>query len=45
MYLLFRDKNIMPMDYFSKGRGEKTIIGAFMEYEIDERRKEAESHK
>lgn len=33
----------MPMEYYSMGRGEKTILGAFMETEIEERRKNAES--
>lgn len=43
MYLLFRYKNIMPMEYYSMGRGEKTVLGAFMEFEIEERKKTADA--
>ncbi|WP_195238677.1 hypothetical protein [Romboutsia sp. 1001285H_161024_C4] len=36
MYLLFREKNMMPMDYFKRTLGEKLIIRNFMEYELKE---------
>ncbi len=31
MYLLFRDKNIMPGSYYNLPEGEKVVVRAFME--------------
>lgn len=45
MYLLFRYHHITPMQYFTMGYGEKSVIRAFMRYEIDSRNKEIESMK
>ena len=39
MYLLFRYKNVKPSEYHSMGRGEKTILRAFMKVEIEDRKK------
>lgn len=39
MYLLFRYKNITPSDFYSRKPGEKIILRAFMEKEIEERNK------
>lgn len=38
MYLLFRYKNITPSEYYRMGKGEKTVLRAFMEVEIKDRR-------
>ncbi len=37
MYLLFREKNMMPLDYLARPFGEKIIIRNFLEYELKER--------
>lgn len=43
MYLLFRYKNRNPSEFYDLPLGEKTIVSAFMEREIEDRIKEAES--
>ena len=40
MYLLFRLHHIMPMQYHQMGCGEKKIVKAFMQYEMEERNEE-----
>jgi len=40
MYILFRDKNWKPSDYYSLPRGEKIVVGAFLRQEVEERIKE-----
>lgn len=42
MYILFREKNILPHEYYNAGDGEKKVIKAFLDVELEERRKEAE---
>lgn len=42
MYLLFREKNIMPSQYYFLPFGEKQIVRAFFKQEIDERKRELE---
>ena len=37
MYLLFRYHNIRPKEFHDMGIGEKTILKAFMKYEIHEK--------
>ncbi len=37
MYLLFRYHNIRPKEFHEMGIGEKTILKAFMKYEIHEK--------
>lgn len=37
MYLLFRYKNITPSEYYCMGKGERTVLRAFMEVEIRDR--------
>ncbi len=39
MYLLFRDKNWKPHDYFSLPEGEKVVVRAFLSYEAKESEK------
>lgn len=39
MYLLFRYKGYKPSEYNNMGRGEKTVLRAFMKVEIEERNK------
>lgn len=36
MYILFRDKNWKPSDYFSLSYGEKIVVRAFLRQEIEE---------
>lgn len=36
MYLLFRQHNIMPMQYHMMGNGERQIVRAFMHKELDD---------
>ena len=42
MYILFREKNWKPSDYFSMGEGEKIVVQAFIEKYIEERERQAE---
>ncbi|MGB9813532.1 MAG: hypothetical protein ACPLRZ_07625 [Thermovenabulum sp.] len=42
MYLLFKHKGILPSEYYWKPAGEKMIIRAFLEKEIEEKEKEKE---
>lgn len=37
MYLLFRYHHIKPSEFFEMGMGEKTVLKAFMKYEIHEK--------
>lgn len=43
MYLLFRYKNVMPMEFYRMGRGEKIVARSFMKREVEEREKTRES--
>lgn len=43
MYLLFRYKDITPMEYYRMGRGEKTVLRAFMRVEIKDRNENAKN--
>lgn len=40
MYILFRDKNWKPSDYYSLPAGEKKIVNVFLSQELEERQKE-----
>lgn len=40
MYYLFRCKNIMPSEYIAMGFGEKQVVQAFVEYEIEYNQKQ-----
>lgn len=42
MYLLFRDHNITPAQYYRMGYGEQQVIRAFMHYEIEQKAREIE---
>lgn len=37
MYILFRDKNWKPSDYFLLPYGEKIVVRAFLRQEMEER--------
>ncbi len=39
MYYLFKEKNIIPSSYYNLLQGEKVIIRAFFEKDMDERQK------
>ncbi len=39
MYLMFREKNIMPSVTYNMGRGERKIATAFLREEIEEKNK------
>ena len=43
MYILFREKNWRPSDYFSMGEGEKIVVQSFIDKFVEERKKEAET--
>jgi hypothetical protein len=43
MYLLFRYHHILPADYYDRKVGEKRIIRAFLEQEMEDRQKEADA--
>lgn len=45
MYLLFREKNWKPSDYFDLPTGEKIVVKAFLSQEVEERLKEQEKNK
>lgn len=45
MYILFRDKNWKPSDYFSLPNGEKTVVKAFLQQEAEEVLKEQQRLK
>lgn len=40
MYLAFRYHHIRPGEFYSMGYGEKTVIKAFLHYEVEQRNKE-----
>lgn len=42
MYLLFRYHHITPSQYEAMGFGERTVIKAFMHYQIDKQNEEIE---
>lgn len=42
MYLLFRYHHMTPMQYFGMGYGERTVIKAFMHYEVEQKNEELE---
>lgn len=42
MYLLFRYHHITPLQYYRMGYGERTVIRAFMHYEVEKRNEELE---
>ena len=41
-YLLFREKNWTPSQYYDLPYGERIVVRAFLAQEIRERKKEAE---
>jgi hypothetical protein len=45
MYLLFRYHHMAPSLYYGMGHGERTVIRAFMHYEVQERNEEIEHLK
>lgn len=45
MYLLFRYHDILPSQYKDMGFGERTVIKAFMHYEIEQRNAAIENAK
>lgn len=45
MYLLFRYHDILPSQYENMGFGERTVISAFMHYEVEKRNEEIEKLK
>ena len=42
MYFLFRYHNIMPMQYYNMGPGERKTVKAFLNYEMEKRSEEIE---
>lgn len=40
MYYLFKEKNILPGTYYNLSEGEKRIIRAFFEFDMETRSKE-----
>lgn len=42
MYYLFKEKNILPNIYYNLREGEKIVVRAFFEYDMDLRTKEFE---
>jgi hypothetical protein len=42
MYLLFRYHHMPPSQYYGMGQGERTVIRAFMHYEVQARNDEIE---
>ncbi len=42
MYLLFRDHNITPMQFYSMGMGEKLICRVFEQYQLEQEAKSME---
>lgn len=42
MYLLFRYHNMKPSEYYRMGYGEKQVMRAFMHYEAEKRKEEAD---
>lgn len=45
VYLLFREKNISPCDYFKMTAGQKRVTRAFLRFEIEERNKEYQEYQ
>ena len=45
MYLLFRYHHIMPGEYEKMGFGERTVVRAFMHYQIEQMNEEIERIK
>lgn len=45
MYLLFRFHHILPNQIRDMGLGEKTVLRAFMHYEIEQRNEEIKKIK
>ena len=45
MYLLFRYHHITPSTYEEMGFGERTVIKAFMHYQIEKQNEEYEKAK
>ena len=45
MYLLFRHHHILPSTYYSAGIGEQKVLAAFMHFQLEKMRKEAEEAK
>ena len=39
MYYLFKEKNILPGEYYNLSLGEKLVIRAFFEFDMDIRSK------
>ena len=39
-YVLFRLHNVMPSDFYEMGYGEKAIVMAFLDYELEQKAKE-----
>lgn len=44
MYYLFKEKDILPGTYYNLPEGEKAVIRAFFEYDL-EKREEAEKER
>ena len=42
-YVLFRLHNVMPSDFYEMGYGEKAIVMAFLDYELEQKAKEYEA--
>lgn len=45
MYLLFRYHHVLPGQYHDLGYGERTVLKAFMHYEIEQRNAAIEKAK
>lgn len=37
MYYLFKDKNMLPHQYYNLNEGEKMILAAFFEFDMEQR--------
>ena len=42
-YLLFRLHHVMPSDFYEMSYGEKAIVAAFIDYELEQKSKEYEA--
>ena len=41
-YVLFRLHNVMPSDFYEMPYGEKAIVAAFIDYELEQKKNEYE---
>ena len=42
-YYLYSLHNVMPSEYYQMGYGEKAVLSAFLDYEMEQKQKEYEA--